>query len=310
MNNGFSLQDHFDLTKRKLEEAKPLVKLFAFDYDGTIYDGLDYKQPEVIALVEKILAKGKSVSFITASAASALKTFVPLLKEFLVSNNINKPVFIGVSNGTVLFELKKGELKKIYSHGLNFEEINQIISGWKKIYDKFSNIDLAEKGLNTFQKFLGESWVGYISDEILNLCRPYEGKIFAEEAKVTFVLPRSKDFHEQIINDMKKELGEQYSIVAGNELFCHITKKLEEDSKAVAVKAILKLLNLKLTEVVTFGDMPTGNDEGLLNFPYSFTNLSELIRIKSNLQKPPYILFEPELSPVAKIYKAVEYLIL
>ncbi len=311
MNNGFSLQDHINLTKRKLEETKPLVKLFAFDYDGTIYDGLTYKQPEVIALVEKILTKGKSVSFITANAASALKNFVPLLKDFFVNKNINVPVFIGGGNGSVLYELKKDKLDKVYSYGLNTEEINQIINIWKKVYDKLElkTSDLSEKGLNIFKKFLSEEWSKYIPDRILDLCRPYEGKIFTEEAKATFVLPKNKDFHEQIISDMKKELGGQYSIVAGNELFCHITKKFEEDSKVVAVKNILKILKLEENQMATFGDMPLGNDAGLLSFSYSFTNSDDFLKTKNDSNKPPYILFEENVAPVARVYRAIDYLI-
>ena len=44
-------EEHFELTKIKLKEAKPLIKLFAFDYDGTVYDGCDFKFPEVKKLI-------------------------------------------------------------------------------------------------------------------------------------------------------------------------------------------------------------------------------------------------------------------
>lgn len=303
------LQAHFNLTKVKLAEAKPLIKLFAFDYDGTVYDGRDFKFPEVIALIEKILANGKSASIITARAASAVKTFVPPLKEFLISKDINEPIFIGGGNGTILYELKKDELKKVYSHGLNIDEINQAIGGWKKVYEKFkiNIVDLDEKGLNTFQKFLSEDWSGYIPDEILNLCRPYEGNIFTEEAKVTFVLPKDEIMREKIIDEIKNELGEQYSVAVGDKTFCHITKRLEEDSKAVAIKVILGIMGLELNQVAAFGDMPTGNDTGLLSFPYSFTNSDEFIKVKNDLNQPPYILIDSDLTPVARIYKAVDY---
>src|SRR3989344_6936620 len=99
-----NLQAHSKLTKIKLKEAKPLIKLFAFDYDGTVYDGRDFKFPEVIALIEKILAGGQSVSLITARAASAVKTFVPPLKEFLIDKGITESIFIGGGNGTILYE--------------------------------------------------------------------------------------------------------------------------------------------------------------------------------------------------------------
>lgn len=302
-------QAHSNLTNTKLAEAKPLVKLFAFDYDGTVYDGRDFKFPEVIALIEKILANGKSVSIITARAASAVKTFVPPLKEFLASKDINEPIFIGGGNGTILYELKKDELKKVYSYGLNIDEINWIISGWKKIYEEFkiNTVDLAEKGMETFPKFLSEDWTGYIPDEILNLCRPYEGKIFTEEAKVAFVLPKDEIMREKIIDEIKNELGEQYSVAVGDKTFCHITKRLEEDSKAVAIKTILKIMGLGPNQVATFGDMPLGNDAGLLSFPYSFTNSEEFINLKKDSDQPPYILNDPDLTPVARVYKVVDH---
>ena len=304
-------EEHLELTKIKLKEAKSLIKLFAFDYDGTIYDGCDFKFPEVIALIEKILASGQSVSLITARAASAVKTFVPPLKEFLTDKGITEPIFIGGGNGTILYELKKDELKKIYNHGLDTGEINWIIDWWKKVFVKFNinTDDLAENGLETFRKFLSEDWAGYIPDEILNLCRPYEGKIFTEEAKVTFVLPKDEIAREKIISEIKNELGGQYSVVAGDKTFCHITKKLQEDGKVVAVKTILGIMGLNLNQVATFGDMPTGNDAGLLSFPFSFTNSEGFSKEKNNFDQPLYILINSDLAPVARIYKAVEYLL-
>ena len=50
---------HKDVTKSKLDEAKPLIKLFGLDYDGTIADGKDFKINEAMALIEKILSKIK-----------------------------------------------------------------------------------------------------------------------------------------------------------------------------------------------------------------------------------------------------------
>jgi len=303
-------EEHLELTKIKLKEARQLIKLFAFDYDGTVYDGRDFKFPEVIALIEKILASGQSASLITARAASAVKTFVPPLKEFLIDKGITEPIFIGGGNGTILYELKSDELKKIYNHGLNIDEINMVINSWKKVYEEFkiNTVDLAEGGLETFRKFLSEDWAGYIPDEILNLCRPYEGEIFTEEAKVTFVLSKDEITREKIISEIKNELGGEYSVAAGDKTFCHITKKLQEDGKVVAVKTILGIMGLDLNQVATFGDMPAGNDAGLLSFPFSFTNSDEFIKEKNNFDQPPYILIDSDLTSVARIYKAVEYL--
>lgn len=50
------------------------------------------------------------------------------------------------------------------------------------------------------------------------------------------------------------------------------------------------------------------NDAGLLSFPYSFTNSEKFIK-KNNFDAPPYILFKKNMSPIARVYGAIEYLI-
>lgn len=309
----YLLEDHTELTKIKLKEAKSVVNLFALDYDGTIYDGILYKQPGVTALIEKILAKDKSVAFITARAATALKVMAPPLQEFLLENKISTPIFIAGGNGTVLHELRKNKLIQIYNYGLSTSEINQAINGWRKVYEKLkiNHNYLAEKGLETFQKFLKDDWTGYVPCQILKLCQPYEGEIFTEQAKVTFVLPKDKTLHKGIIEALHAELGKNYSIAAGDEIYTHITKCLKEDGKVVAIKAILKVLGLKTNQVITFGDMPTGNDKGLLSFPYSFTNSEEFIKVKKFFRKPPFVLppHQENSAPVARVYRAIDYLL-
>jgi len=111
------------------------------------------------------------------------------------------------------------------------------------------------------------------------------------------------------VDELNENLGEEYRAAAGDETYVHITRKLKEDSKAVAIKTILATLGLEKNQVATFGDMPTGNDSGLLSFPYSFTNLEEFAEVKKDLQQPPYVLLEPDLSPVNRVYKAIEYLL-
>ncbi len=305
------LKSFMKLSEIKLKEAKPLIKLFALDYDGTIYDGVDYNLSDAMELIEKILMQDKSIAFITARAVTAVKTFAPPLQEFLKQQDTAMPVFIAGGNGTILYKVEKNNLIKIYNNGLNIQEIIQAIDAWKKVYEKLEiNIgDLAEKGLKTFRKFLKENWIGYIPDEIFKLCQPYKGKIFTEEAKVTFVLPKDENQHQEIIRSVGVELGKNYSIAAGDKTFVHITKRLKEDGKIVAVETILKLLNLKINQVATFGDMPTGNDKGLLSFPYSFTNSEEFVKVEKDFQQPPFILTNSNVTAVGRVYKAIDYLL-
>ena len=301
---------HLELAQAKLQEAKPLIKLFGLDYDGTVADAT-HKQPQVFALVERILATNKSVAFITARAATAIKVLVPPLQELLVRENVTVPSFVAGGNGTTLYEVKRNELIEIYNHGFELSQVERAVEVGRKVYEKLGikNADLAEKGLQTFTKFLQESWDGFVPAEMINVCRSYNGELFTEQAKVTFVLPRDKSLHAAVVAELNNDLGDGYRAAAGDDTYVHITKKLEEDSKAVAIKTILKTIGLDAGQVVTFGDMPTGNDAGLLSFPYSFTNSDEFANVKTEMEQPPYVLLDSELSPVDRVYKAIEYLI-
>ncbi|MEK9158636.1 MAG: HAD hydrolase family protein, partial [Patescibacteria group bacterium] len=262
-------------------------------------------------LVEKILAKNKSVAFITARAATAVKVLVPPLQELLNRENVSVPSFVAGGNGTTLYEVKKNELVEIYNHGFELSQVKQAAEVGRKVYEKLGigRADLSEKGVENFKKFLLDSWDGYVPAEMIDVCRPYDGELFTEQAKVTFVLPKDKTLHAKVVAELNQALGEVYRAVAGDDTYVHITRKLEEDSKTVAIKSILKLLELESNHVATFGDMPVGNDAGLLSFPYSFTNSDEFAGLKTEAEKPPYVLLDAELSPVGRVYKAIDFLI-
>jgi hydroxymethylpyrimidine pyrophosphatase-like HAD family hydrolase len=304
-------QEHLNLTKDKLKEAKTLVKLFGMDFDGTVFDNIDFKLFEVASLVKRILDDGKSVAFVTARAASALKILVPILQELLTQKEFSGSCFIAGGNGAVLYEVKKDELIEIYNHGLEVSQIIHIVEEGKNIYKKLgiNSTDLTERGVDTFKRFITEDWRTYISSDIVDVCRLSEGKFFTEQANVHFVLPKDKSLHQKIVNQLNEKLGEEYRAVAGDEVYVHVTKRLGEDSKAVAIKTILNILGLEYIHVATFGDMPMGNDSGLLSFPFSFTNSREFAYIKKESQQPPYILYELDLTPVAQVYKAIDFLL-
>jgi len=260
------------------------------------------------------------VAIITASASTALKRFGPAFQELLNKKDFNARCFIAGGNGTTLFEVKKAAsavaeaslapsgrdgLAEIYNHGMNLEQVQKAVEIGKRVYEKIGikNSDLSEKGLENFKKFLQDKWEGYVPAEIIDVCRPYNGEIFTERAKVTFVLPKDKSLHEKLAIELNAELSGEYRAAAGDDTYIHITKKLEKDGKVVAIKTILKLMSLGENQVATFGDMPMGNDAGLLSFPYSFTNAEQ------SPKQPPYVLSEPDLSPVARVYKAIEFLL-
>lgn len=295
------------IAEAKLSEAKNKLKLIAFDYDGTIH-GSEYSHERATELMRNVIKAGKYMAVITARAATALRMIYPGLRDFYEKENVSIPCFIAGGNGTVLYEIKKGELNKIYSHGLNEDDFQKSISAWQKVYSDLGikKEDINTKGIDTFKSFLQDDWSDYIPSNVVNFCRAYDGQFFTEEAKMTFVLPADISRNQQIIDKVQLELGKDYSVKAGDTIFCHITKSLDEDGKAVAVKSILELMNLKEDKVVTFGDMPHGNDAGLLSFPYSFTNFN---LNESDVEQPPYYLPEADSNKVGSVHNAIKFLI-
>jgi hydroxymethylpyrimidine pyrophosphatase-like HAD family hydrolase len=280
------------ITEQKLIAVKPNIRLFAMDYDGTLADGQNYGRDEAIKLIESILEKGKTPAFITARAATAIKTFVPPLGKFYQSHPDAPATFIGGGNGTILYQVDARGVTEIYNHGLSLDEIKYIVAVWKTYaQNNLPPEELNEMGLAAFKNFYGDSWDGLIPTEILDVGRAFNGRIFTEASKVTFVFPQDASRNQGIVNDMQKLVGEKYRVLAGGNDFCHITKRLEEDGKVVAVKTVLVLLGLNENQVATFGDMPGGNDRGLLSFPYSFTNYGETI------------------DPVGRVHKAIRFLL-
>jgi hydroxymethylpyrimidine pyrophosphatase-like HAD family hydrolase len=300
-----------DVTFEKLKEAKSSIKIFGLDYDGTIVDGVDFKLPEAIGLIEKIIDSNKSVAFITARAATALKILVPSIQELIASKKNHPSCFISGGNGANLYEIKSDSLVSIYNHGLDLTDIEYIVTSVQNIYKELgiTHNDLVEKGIETFRKFLKDNWNNYIPQEIFDLCLTSDGEFFTEEAKVTFVLPKEKATHQALVKQLNKALREQYQVLAGDETYLHITKRLAGDGKKLAIETILSRLHLNEKEVITFGDMPQGNDAGLLSFPFSFTNSDEFAKTKEDNSGPPYVLCDSELTPVARVHKIINYLV-
>jgi hydroxymethylpyrimidine pyrophosphatase-like HAD family hydrolase len=334
-----NLKKHERIAQEKLMEVKATVEVFGMDYDGTLADGEKYQKEDAISIIKEILEKGKTPAFITGRAATAVKLFVPPLKEYYkelslrgsaadrsnLENRLQRrpsaalgtprndtnftATYIGAGNGTVLYRVDARGVERIYNHGLSLEEVLSIVAAWESFSkENLKPEDLSEKGITTFKKFYADTWENLIPEEVLNIGRPFEGRIFTEEAKVTFVLPKDISRHQKVVDEMQKLIGQNFSVAAGDKDFCHITKRLEEDSKKVAIKSILEILKLNENQVATFGDMPHGNDAGLLSFPYSFTNYVAIADEKS-VNDPPFILPGSTEDPVGSVHKAVRLLL-
>lgn len=291
----------FDLI---LKKAKKTVKAFVFDFDGTLKSSAE-PDCNPLELIEKIVSSNKSVGIVTASGVSALMGLGKQLKK----------AYLGIANGMALYKIDDKGIMEIYKYPI--ENIDEIISVWQNVMDQNSikETDLVEKGLNTFREFLVKDWGEYIPQGLLEISKVYNGKCFVEKMKVTFVMPKKETFSQEkfvslIQMELNKSLGTgKYIIDMGDTTFAHVTVYPGMAPKLFALKRIQKELGLKDDEMTTFGDMPYGNDKGLLidcGLSYTFTNK---YNEKENIKTPPFLLPGSELTPVANVYEAVENLL-
>lgn len=311
----YSREDKEQYCQEILEKAKSTVTAFAMDQDGTI-KGSDYKEANPLELIQKIARKGKYPSVITASGVTALKSFSSL-EKFYSDEDIDVPAFVGVGNGAALYRFDKNGRQEIYNNELAIDEIKAIIKVWEKTYDSLAvkESDLQSKGLETFRKFIDTNWEGAIPEEYLDVFKKYDGKCFTEKIKATVVFPKWGDEKQrELVLKMQEALDQnlglnKYAAVRGDDIFLHITKAFDVDSKLFALRKIMEELKLKDENVAVFGDMPFDNDKGLLiesGLPFSFTNRDFE---KESLEKPPHVLPGSKELQVSSVYKAIDYLL-
>jgi len=305
-----------DFTNQILKKIKPLVKAFVFDFDGTIKSSAE---PDCVPLdlIKKIIEKDKRVGIVTASGVSALSGLAEQIVKLINENNFVDFVYLGIANGMALYKLGKNGKQELYNYSIDLDESRKILEAWKNVFEQIGvkGEDLMEKGLNTFREFINKDWGEFIPSEYLDLSRECNGKCFIEKLKVTFVMPKNEVFEQEkfiglMQEELNKVLGEgNFIIDMGDNVFAHVTKRPGMAPKLFALNKIREELNLTDEEVVTFGDMPFGNDKGLLidsGLSYTFTNkfIDEKV-----INSPPFVLSGSKLTPVANVYKAVEFLL-
>lgn len=273
-----------DAISKLVKEIKNKIDLYVFDYDGTIFDINDKKfnHQKAFLLIKKVLLKNNSCLILTARRASFIDLHLENLEKIYIKNQNIKPIFIGGGNGSILNKYSNKGLKTIYDNGLSFEEAKIIMRLGKKIYEDFgiSIADLNELGIKIHKSFLKKNWLEIIPNKFIKENKLYEGICFSEEAKVAFVLPDDIKGHRKIVdlfkNKISQNLNNKYSIVKGDNVFLQINHSFKIDPKLHALKTVIKKLGLKDEQVAVFGNMPKGNDKGLLidsRLPFTFTNL-------------------------------------
>lgn len=316
MNKSIDKEEHENYCEDILKKIKPLVKAFVFDFDGTIKSS---SEPECkpLELMEKIVFSGKSVGIITASGVSALEGLANQIIKLDYINKFLTTIYFGIANGTALYKLDGHGKHELHRYPLKLNEASGILQVWEKVMaeNKIKETDLMEKGLKTFKEFLLKNWGEYIPNEFLSLSEKFSGKCFAEELKITFVMPKNEVFsQEKFITLMQKEIDNlfgsgKFIIDMGDNVFAHVTHYPNMAPKLFALKRIQKELKLRDEQILTFGDMPFGNDKGLLIdslLPYTFTNK---YFDKEDIGKPPFVLKNSGLAPIAQVYRAVNYLL-
>jgi hydroxymethylpyrimidine pyrophosphatase-like HAD family hydrolase len=308
---------NYDLTSQKLQEATKKIRLIISDYDGTLQDGKNptFDESSVIALTSEVLKQQKYIAIITARGITGEKLLETQLLNYLEIQDWNAVAYLGLGNGVQLKKLTKNGVETVFSHQLTNEEMHSVLKAWIKV-NKLFNLkinDLQPKGVETFLRLLNQDWSQFISQDIVNIAKPYNGQIFTEQVKVTAVLPKDESIHTNYVKTLEDEINSEFQKLGGNPIqvkrgdttYVHITHAFNVDSKLFSLQAIVKDLELKPKEVAVFGDMPNDNDKGMLidsRLPFTFTNTG------SN-QTPPYLLPDALVSPVGSVHTAIKNLI-
>ncbi|MEK7633214.1 MAG: HAD hydrolase family protein [Patescibacteria group bacterium] len=271
-------------TSKIAKKIKNKIKLYVFDYDGTIYDIGDKKfnHQKAFLLIKKVLLKKRFCLILSARCSSFFDLHIKNFEKFYKKNQNIKPIFIGGGNGSILYQYSNKGLFKIYDNALTFEEAKIIMKLGKKIYLdlKITSSELNDLGIKIHKSFLKKNWLKLIPNNFIEENKLYKGICFSEEAKVAFILPNNIKSHKKIINLFKDKISQnldnKFSVVKGDDVFLQISRSFKIDPKLYALKTIIKKLNLKDEQVAVFGNMPEGNDRGILidsHLPFTFTNL-------------------------------------
>lgn len=269
---------------RLLKMIKNNIKLYVFDYDGTIFDAKNKKfgHKRAFLLIKQVLLKNKSCLILTARCASFIDLHLKNLEKVYKKNKGIKPIFIGGGNGNILYEYSDKCFIKKFDNGLSFEEVKTIMKSGIKIYKDFGlqTKDLNKFGMKIHKSFLKKNWSKLIPGNFSKYNKIYKGICFSEEAKVAFVLPDNLESHNRIITLFKNKINQnfenKYSVIKGDNIFLQINHSYKTDPKLYALKIIIKKLNLNDNQLVVFGNMPEGNDRGILidsHLPFTFIDL-------------------------------------
>lgn len=317
-NSTVHLWEEYKLTKEKLLEAKKQkITVIACDYDGTLFDRADAQYnnlAEIIKLASQVTNAGIEFAFVSGRNTTLQVGLRELIPQYCQNQKKDLRVWYSGGNGMNLQKIyytyakDRLDIQKIFNNSLSNDELNTIVD----VYDNL-NINPDKKSQCFFQLFLEKELPeDLIPKKLCALSRQYQGKIFAETVKVTLVLPTPVQEQKKYIKKLRNKLTPfGLNVGWGGIPFADISKEIRDgisivDGKYFMVKKMIEALKITDHNVVTFGDTPNDNNQGLLQFPYSFTN--DKLVLKRNLTSPPYVL-EFQNSPIKAVYDAIQFLI-
>lgn len=288
----------------RLEELKRNgPRTLVFDYDGTVYSrASNYDHQTAFSFFISILKKGITVGVITSRLATFEKILAPYLSQIKKSKS---SFFIGQANGSQLTLIKGNKDRQIlYQNNFSDVQLRELAT---KVNELLRNEKLSPKGIKIIKGMLAENWQRYINPKLINLAVGFNGLMYIEQAKISFVLPKNKTKSRELIGFLRKKLGDEVAIVAGDNTFGHITKKLVQDGKLLSLRTMEKYLKIDCSRVGVFGDMPgEGNDGAMLaGAEFGFTND---FNYRGDFKTSPFLL--PRSEPAVKsVYQAVFFLL-
>lgn len=291
------------------------IKLIASDIDWTLRDPTDqtYNFQAVQKLCLKVLQKNITILLLTGRDASLQRNFFPNMISLLKRYHIVNSMYAGCANGIKLYKICNKGFQTIYKNHLSEKHIDEILKIIRTLQSsyKLTSSDFQQRGISVFQSFLKSDWKSIIPKKYIQKAKLFNGTVFAEHSKLSFVLPKSQTITELFISKMKKELPNIYCVQNDLE-FGHVslakssTGQMIAD-KSLALEFVKKILHISNNQLIVFGGALDQIDKKMLNnYPFSFTNQQKYT--SAGNKKRTYKLIGKQ-SPVGLVYEAIKYII-
>ncbi len=267
---------------QKIDELKEQgISMWASDYDGTLY-GHNYRPGDVATLVGHSSRQDIVPAVISARDATAKRELLPEIQRELALRGMQAPVYMGLANGKGLYKVEAGGIEPIYEFGLDDDDIRRIMDAYGEL-----GIEVTDPMDSIRQKSLKANWNNLIPPHLLDLAAGTKG-FWAEPLKASVRLPDEKNLRLEAVDMLSQFLDGQYDVGWSGGVMADVTRSIGTDGKLYAARTLMDINRTCDAHVGTFGDMPHGNDKGLLSLPYSFTN-NEQAPLRTN-NTPPYLL--------------------